>query len=159
MSTPSEFQETHLARELAALRRAVGKLLRRLDQPLDDRDLTIPQWCAKRNVSRAGFYKMKKAGRAPRVIANGGLRRITREADREWEARWGSAHAALQPQRIVYQELVRRRRRTIPSGSGSAPDRESFVHKDDQSYATQRGGRRIQSGRVVRGRRGRPGGC
>jgi hypothetical protein len=95
MSTPSKFQETDLAREVAALRRAVGKLLRRLDQPMGDRDLTIQEWCAKRNVSRAGFYKMKKSGRAPRIVANGSLRRITREADREWEVRWGSADAAL----------------------------------------------------------------
>ena len=94
MSTPTQFQETDLAREVAALRRTVGKLLRRLEQPLDNRDLTIRQWCAKRNISRAGFYKMKKAGRAPRVIENGGLRRITREADREWEVRWGSGDAA-----------------------------------------------------------------
>jgi hypothetical protein len=94
MSTLSESQQIDLAREIAALRRTVGKLLRRLDQPMGDRDLTIPQWCAKRNVSRAGFYKMKKAGRAPRVIENGGLRRITREADREWEVRWGSGDAA-----------------------------------------------------------------
>jgi hypothetical protein len=91
MSTLSESQQIDLAREVAALRRTVGKLLRRLDQPMGDRDLTIPQWCAKHNVSRAGFYKMKKAGRAPRVIENGGLRRITPAADADWEARWRSA--------------------------------------------------------------------
>ena len=42
---------------------------------------------------------MCKAGRGPRVIIVGGLRRISREADREWEQRWGSADAAPTPWR------------------------------------------------------------
>ena len=96
MSTPlsSSQRQTDLVREVAALRRAFGKLLKRLEQPVGEADYTIHQWCKKRKISKAGFYKMRKGGRAPHVLENGGLRRITRQADQEWEQRWGSADAA-----------------------------------------------------------------
>jgi excisionase family DNA binding protein len=78
-----------LAREVAALRRAFARLLKVFDQPTTGADFTINQWCTRRGISRAHFYKMAKAGRGPRVIMVGGLRRISREADQEWEQRWG----------------------------------------------------------------------
>lgn len=90
MSTSPIVQHHDLAREVAALRRAFAKLLKVLDRPVGEADYTIAQWCAKRGVSRAGFYKMCKAGRGPRLIIVGGLRRISREADREWEQHWQS---------------------------------------------------------------------
>ena len=95
MSTPlSSDQQTDLVREVAALRRAFGKLLKRLEQPVGEADYTIQQWCDKRKISRAEFYKMRKDGRGPRVLENGAVRRITRKADQEWEQRWGSADTA-----------------------------------------------------------------
>jgi hypothetical protein len=90
MSTQS-LQQYDLAREVRGLKRMVAKLLKRLEQPVGKSDLTIQQWCAKRNVSRAGFYKLKKDGRAPRTIECKGVVRITADADRDWEARFTPA--------------------------------------------------------------------
>jgi hypothetical protein len=90
MSTPSEFSGTDFVREVAALRRTFARLIARLNQPVGESDFTIPQWCRKHNISRAGFYKMRSAGRGPEVIVNGGLVRITPEADRAWTARYTS---------------------------------------------------------------------
>jgi hypothetical protein len=94
MSTQSIQQHDDLAREVAGLKRIVTKLLKRLEQPIGKFDLTIKQWCAKRNVSRAGYYKMRTAGRAPRTIECNGVIRITAEADREWEAKYTPAEIA-----------------------------------------------------------------
>jgi hypothetical protein len=66
-------------------------LLKRLEQPLGEQDFTIAEWCAKRRISKAEFYRMKKEGRGPRVTENGALRRISPESDRAWEARWGTS--------------------------------------------------------------------
>ena len=89
--SPNVQHQDDLAREVAALRRAFGKLLKRIEQPVGGADYTIQQWCKKRKISKAAFYKMRKFGRAPHVLENGGLRRITRQADEEWERRWRSA--------------------------------------------------------------------
>jgi hypothetical protein len=88
MSTPAEVD---LVREVAALRRDVGRLLKTLHRPVADGDLTIAEFCVKHRISKAGFYKLRAAGRGPDVLENGGLRRITREADRAWELRWGGS--------------------------------------------------------------------
>ena len=88
MSRPIE--QLDLAREVRGLKRKVAELLTRLEQPVGEPDYTIPGWCHKRKVSRSNYYKMKKAGRGPRTIENGGLIRISRSADAEWEERWGS---------------------------------------------------------------------
>jgi len=47
--------------------------------------LTINEWCARRRVSRSGFYKLKREGRAPDIIDSSGPR-ITDEADQRWQA-------------------------------------------------------------------------
>ena len=89
MSTPTN--QVDFAREVAALKRNVQKLLRQLDTPVGEFDLTVDQFCAKHKMSRAGFYKMMARGRGPRTIKNGGLVRITAEDDRAWTERWSSA--------------------------------------------------------------------
>ena len=86
--------EPDLVHEVRGLKRKVTQLPKQLDQPVGESDLSIPQFCAKHSMSRALFYKMKKRGRAPRTIECGGLIRITPEADREWEQRWGSGDPA-----------------------------------------------------------------
>jgi hypothetical protein len=47
---------------------------------------TISEWCKRRNISRALFYKLKKAGKAPRIKYAGSKPLITAEADAEWAA-------------------------------------------------------------------------
>ena len=48
---------------------------------------TINEWCAFRRVSRSGYYKLKREGRAPETIDSSGPR-IPDEADQRWlEAR------------------------------------------------------------------------
>jgi hypothetical protein len=85
MSIP--VQTNDIAKQLAALTRRVGKLLKRFDQYVPTAgDLTIPQLCAKHQISRAGFYNLKKRGKGPRTVVIDGVIRITAEADREWVA-------------------------------------------------------------------------
>ncbi|ACA21157.1 Prophage CP4-57 regulatory [Methylobacterium sp. 4-46] len=48
------------------------------------RSLTIPDWCERHKVSRAHFYNLLKAGKAPRIMKIGAAVRITEDADREW---------------------------------------------------------------------------
>ena len=46
---------------------------------------TIEQWCQRHNVSRSFYYKLKRAGKAPRTMELlDKAVRITEEADREW---------------------------------------------------------------------------
>ncbi len=50
-----------------------------------DKSLTISQFCALEEISRAEFYKIRRAGRAPVVIYPGpGCPRITADARRDW---------------------------------------------------------------------------
>ncbi len=46
--------------------------------------LSIPQFCAMHGFSRALFYKLMKAGTAPRVMKVGTRTMISREAARKW---------------------------------------------------------------------------
>jgi predicted DNA-binding transcriptional regulator AlpA len=46
--------------------------------------LTIDQWCEKHSLSRSTFYKLRKIGKAPRVIKVMECIRITDDSDREW---------------------------------------------------------------------------
>ncbi len=56
---------------------------------------TIDQWCERHNLSRSTFYKLKKLGKAPRIIKVLEAVRITEDADREWcQAREAEAIAA-----------------------------------------------------------------
>lgn len=83
----SNDQNLELLREIAALRREVAKLRAVLPaRPLDGADMTIPEWCARRRLSRGSFYKLRKVGKGPAVIMVGNAVRITREADEMWEA-------------------------------------------------------------------------
>jgi hypothetical protein len=50
-------------------------------------DFTIAEWCAKRRISRSGFYNLKKRGLTPKIIRNGARTIITVEADQEWRLR------------------------------------------------------------------------
>jgi predicted DNA-binding transcriptional regulator AlpA len=45
---------------------------------------TIDEWCQKNRLSRSTFYKLKKAGKAPRLAKVLEAVRITEEADKEW---------------------------------------------------------------------------
>jgi hypothetical protein len=52
-------------------------------QMVVDCDMTIDQWCQKRNRKRWYFYNLRKQNRAPELL-NG---RITQQEDRKWERR------------------------------------------------------------------------
>jgi predicted DNA-binding transcriptional regulator AlpA len=58
--------------------------------------LTIPEWCARHQISRALFYNLMKAGKAPRIMKVGSAVRIRDEADRDWcRAREAETNASL----------------------------------------------------------------
>jgi len=46
--------------------------------------LSIPQFCKAENLSRSMFYKLDRAGRAPRTIRLGNRRTITPAFHDEW---------------------------------------------------------------------------
>ncbi len=47
---------------------------------------TIDRFCASAGISRAHYYRLKKIGRAPRLIHLGARVLISREAFAEWRA-------------------------------------------------------------------------
>jgi predicted DNA-binding transcriptional regulator AlpA len=73
------------ASEVAALKGQVARLLRLLCQTdAAGHALSISQFCARNNISRSFFYKLRKHGKAPRTMAVDGRRIISPEAERDW---------------------------------------------------------------------------
>jgi len=86
-----------LSLEVAALKRQVAQLLRLLGQTdASGQALSISQFCARNNISRSFFYKLKKNGKAPRIMEVDGRRIISPEAERDWrvERERGGVEAA-----------------------------------------------------------------
>jgi hypothetical protein len=81
-----------------------------------DRDLSIQEWCLKRDVSKSSFYKLQRLGFAPKVLRIPGtnIGRITLKADREWEAAMGK----LAAQKAA--KLERERRIELARAAGNA---------------------------------------
>jgi hypothetical protein len=74
-----------LSSEVAALKRQVARLLRLLGQiDTGGQALSILQFCARNNISRSFFYKLKKRGKAPRTMDVDGRRIISPDAERDW---------------------------------------------------------------------------
>jgi hypothetical protein len=74
-----------LSLEVAALKRQVARLVRLLGQAdAGGQALSISQFCARNNISRSFFYKLKKRGKAPRTMNVDGRRIISPEAERDW---------------------------------------------------------------------------
>jgi predicted DNA-binding transcriptional regulator AlpA len=74
-----------LSSEVAALKRQVAQLLRLLGQvDAGDRALSISQFCARNNISRSFFYKLKKRRKAPRIMDVDGRQIISPDAERDW---------------------------------------------------------------------------
>jgi hypothetical protein len=74
-----------LRAEVAALKLQVARLLRLLGQAdAGGQALSISQFCARNNISRSFFYKLKQRGKAPRTMDVEGRRIISPEAERDW---------------------------------------------------------------------------
>jgi hypothetical protein len=54
-------------------------------QPRKPHPRSIDAFCGRHGMCRATFYNLRKKGKAPRIMEIGGLRRITPEAERDWE--------------------------------------------------------------------------
>ncbi len=52
---------------------------------IEQESWSIDQWCRRRNYSRSTYYKMRRAGMAPRTIEVLGCVRITKKQDADWE--------------------------------------------------------------------------
>ncbi len=50
------------------------------------RSYSIDEWCKLHSLSRAFFYKLNKAGKAPRSFKVGAATRISEAANAEWLA-------------------------------------------------------------------------
>src|SRR3954467_9543702 len=74
-----------LSAEVAALKRQVAGLLRLLGHTDPcGQAVSISQFCARNNISQSFFYKLKKHGKAPRIMEVDGRRIISPEAERDW---------------------------------------------------------------------------
>jgi hypothetical protein len=74
-----------LSLEVATLKRQLAGLLRLLDQiDAGGQALSISQFCARNNISRSFFYKLKKRRKAPRMMEVDGRRIISPDAERDW---------------------------------------------------------------------------
>src|SRR5262249_44066236 len=77
-------------------------------------DMTIQQWCTKRNYSLTTFYNLKKKGLAPELIdpLGCGGQRITQESDRRWEKKM----LRLSKQEKARKEAERRSKQAQTAG-------------------------------------------
>jgi predicted DNA-binding transcriptional regulator AlpA len=74
-----------LSSEIDDLKRQVSRLLRLLGQADSGGPaLSISDFCARNNISRSFFYKLKKRGKAPRTMHVGGRQIISPDAERDW---------------------------------------------------------------------------
>ena len=74
-----------LSPEVLALKRQVARLLSLLSQnDSGGHALSIAQFCARNNISRSFFYKLRKAGKAPRTMRVGGRQIVSPDAERDW---------------------------------------------------------------------------
>jgi hypothetical protein len=95
-------------------------------------DKTIPEWCKARRLSRSTYHKLKKLGRGPKELEIPGTRikRITPEADAEWEMRM----AELATSEAARLEAERRRELATIAGRAAA---ESPRHISKRNTATR----------------------
>jgi hypothetical protein len=74
-----------LSSEVDDLRRQVARLLQLLAHvDACSQARSIPQFCARNNISRSFFYVLKKRGKAPRIMNVDGRQIISPEAERDW---------------------------------------------------------------------------
>jgi predicted DNA-binding transcriptional regulator AlpA len=87
-----------LSSEIDELRRQVARLLQTLGQAdAGGTALSISNFCARNNISRSFFYKLKKRGKAPRIMDVGGRQIISPEAERDWRLERERDGAEKQP--------------------------------------------------------------
>jgi hypothetical protein len=81
-------------------------------------DKTVLEWCKARHLSRSTYHKLKNFGLGPKELEIPGTRikRITPEADAEWEARM----AELAKSEAAQLEAERRRAQAAEAGKLAA---------------------------------------
>ena len=75
------------------------------DQNSEQRAESIDEWCHRRRISRATYFKLKRMGQGPETLHILNVVRITARTDAEWEQRMtalsrGKAAALEQERRI-----------------------------------------------------------
>jgi hypothetical protein len=91
-------------------------------------DMTIKQWCEKRNRSLPTFYNLKKKGLAPETIDCIGGPRITHEADAAWEKKM----LRLKRQAAAQRKHERRSKQATVAGRLAA---KSPLHPANRGHA------------------------
>jgi hypothetical protein len=78
-----------LLKRVKRLDRRVAFLVKKFDAYVPPSgDLRRKEWCAKRRISNAQWYVLKKKGETPRTIKINGIETVTPEADRDWVAKY-----------------------------------------------------------------------
>ena len=79
--------QSNLSNDVEDLRRQVRRLARLLTATeASPVDLSIAQWCKRRNISKSKFYVLKAEGKGPSLLVVDGIQRVTPQADAAWEA-------------------------------------------------------------------------
>jgi predicted DNA-binding transcriptional regulator AlpA len=66
------------------LKRQLAAVLDMMAGQKKERDPSIGGFCKRHGISRATFFNLRRAGKAPRVTAIGSRRVISEDAEREW---------------------------------------------------------------------------
>jgi hypothetical protein len=99
-------------------------------------DKTVAEWCKARHLSRSTYHKLKNLGRGPKELEIPGTRikRITPEADAEWETRM----AELAKTETARLEAERRRELAIVAGQIAAESPRHVSRRGARSTPTPR---------------------
>ena len=73
-----------LSPEVLALKQVASLLRSVIQNDSGGHALSIAQFCARNNISRSFFYKLRKAGKAPRTMRVGGRQIVSPDAERDW---------------------------------------------------------------------------
>jgi hypothetical protein len=62
---------------------------------IEQQSFTIQQFCVRNAISLSTFHKLRKAGRAPKLMSLGAAIRISIEAERDWHQAMANPPAAV----------------------------------------------------------------
>lgn len=84
----------HAVKKASKARRRTVKKAKAPRGPGDD--YTVPEWCTKRRITIPHFYELMKIGKAPKSMKLKKCRRISPQADAEWQAEREAETAAAE---------------------------------------------------------------
>jgi hypothetical protein len=104
------------------------------EQPDNERSaFTVDQFCVRNQISKSSWFKLRRAGLAPRVLMIGNSARITREAEAAWQRRMERA-AEGREERL----RVERRRASARIAGRAAAESPNHISRQRERQRQQR---------------------